>query len=774
MIHFFTDPVLRAPTLGCMLMCLTCAIVGVIVFVRKESLLGETLAHATYPGIMVGALLVALSSLQSFLIWGLLGAAVTCVLSLLLLNFVKKKLSLKNDSALCFTLTLFFGIGLTLSSYLQTSNSGVYKQARIFLFGQAVTITDQYLYVYFIFASIVVLTVLLFYRQMQIANFDPIFAKTVGIPPKLVVGVCYLLLIASITIGIRSIGLFLLSGMLIGPAISARQWTDRLSRMLILAALIGLSCGFLGVVICEGVAQKSGYVHSLATGPTILLVSAIVSVFSLLFAPKRGWIFRYLRIMKFKKQCSEENILKSLWHISHKMPNGVSWEEIYAFQSLSKVYFMALLVLLDLKGSLIRINSLYYLTPKGKEKAEHIVRMHRLWELYLVHIGVGLEKVHHNAEEMEHIITPQIEKELLKLMKNPTTDPHNQPIPAGEYSMLGLLNPYSGASGGQFFSIFFSRLLKLITSQELLVSDELQILTLTLISVSAALVGVFLIYRKMTMLANALSHSILFGIAVTFLFARALHVSFSLSLSFEVMFIAALITGFITAFFSELIVKVSRLQKDAAIGLVFTTLFAAGIVLISLFSRNSHIGTELVLGNVDALHSKDLSNAFKMLLVSLSLVSVFFGGLKLTSFDPVYAKLRGLSSSFYNYLMIFLLSMTSIASFRAVGVVLVLSFFTVPPLLAKMFAKSLSSQIGISMLIGTLSSFFGVLVSRHLLTQYGLALSTGGVTVLVLYSLFFTLWGYSQVCAQLKRWNLLKKWTPKASDKRGEKQARLN
>ena len=431
MINFFTDPILRAPTIGCMLMCLTCALVGVIVFIRKESLLGETLAHATYPGIMAGALLIAMTSLQSFLVWGLIGAAVTCILSLLLLNFVKKRLRLKNDSALCFTLTLFFGIGLTFSSYLQTFNSSAYKQARVFLFGQAATITDSYIYIYLLFTLIVVAIVFIFYRQIQIANLDPIFAQAVGVNSKFILVLCYGLLITSIAIGIRSIGLFLLSGMLIGPAIAARQWTDRLSRMFILAALIGLLCGYAGIFISVQVAQNSSYAHSLATGPTILLVSAAISLFSLIFAPKRGWVIRYLRIMKFKKQCNEENILKSLWHLEKKSPQGANAQEIFAFQGLSKIHFMLLLVYLDLKGNLLKVNENLHLTKKGKRRAEHIVRMHRLWELYLVHIGVGIDKVHHNAEEMEHIITPQIEEELLQLMKNPTKDPHDQPIPTG-------------------------------------------------------------------------------------------------------------------------------------------------------------------------------------------------------------------------------------------------------------------------------------------------------------------------------------------------------
>lgn len=324
--------------------------------------------------------------------------------------------------------------------------------------------------------------------------------------------------------------------------------------------------------------------------------------------------------------------------------------------------------------------------------------------------------------------------------------------------MLGMLNPYSEASWTEFTVTFFQRFAQIITGRGSMASDELQILILAMISASAAIVGVFLIYRKMTMLANALSHSVLFGIAITYLIMRSALPSFNLSMSFQAMFVAAIITGFITAFSSELIVKLSRLQKDAAIGLVFTTLFAIGIVLISLFSRNSHIGIELVLGNVDALHVKDLPSILKMLLINVSLVLVFFGGLKLTTFDPIYGHLRGISLSFYNYLIIFLLSITSIGSFRAVGVVLVLSFFIVPPLIAKMHAKSLSIQILLAMGIGIFSSFLGVSINRHIFTTYRIALSTGGITVITLYLLFFANWGYLQLIEQMKRWNLLKKW----------------
>ena len=327
--------------------------------------------------------------------------------------------------------------------------------------------------------------------------------------------------------------------------------------------------------------------------------------------------------------------------------------------------------------------------------------------------------------------------------------------------MLVAPNPYSGSHWAEFTLTFFRRLFRIFSEQKL-ASDELQILILSLVAASSAIVGVFLIYRKMTMLANALSHSVLFGVAITYLIMRSALSTFNLTMSFQIMLIAALITGFVTAFLSELIAKLSRLQKDAAIGLVFTTLFATGIVLISLFSRNSHIGIELVLGNVDALHSSDIFNALMMLLTNLTLVLIFFGGLKLTTFDPTYGHLRGISLSFYNYLVIFLLSITSIGSFRAVGVVLVLSFFIVPPLIAKTHAKSLTTQIILSALVGILSAFLGVSISRHILSTYRAALSTAGITVIALYGLFFINWGYMQTIAQMKKWNLLRKWDKKA------------
>lgn len=431
--HYFIDPILKAPTWGCLAMCIACSLVGALIFVRREVLLGETLSHAAYPGVMLAALLTLLPSLsKAFTFCILLGAAFFSYLAMKLLERSKKKWNMHQDSALSFVLTAFFGLGLTLASLLQHTHTTLYKQALVFLFGQAATITDLDMYFSITLALLLVILIALFYYPLQVTLLDETFAKTVGISTTWVNRLIYFMLTASIVIGIRSIGLFLLSGMFIAPAIAARQWTHRLSLLLILSAFIGAFGGLLGIYFSvEGPALflKSTSSLSLATGPTILIVTCTLTFISLLFAPQGGWLSRGFKILKFKLKCLQENILKTLWHFSQKNPENQTLKTISQYLHLSKSSALVLCFYLYLKRDLKRPSSTLGLTEKGRQKAQNIVRLHRLWELYLVHIGVGKEKVHHHAEEMEHIITPNIEDKLLKLMKNPQKDPHNQPIP---------------------------------------------------------------------------------------------------------------------------------------------------------------------------------------------------------------------------------------------------------------------------------------------------------------------------------------------------------
>lgn len=298
-------------------------------------------------------------------------------------------------------------------------------------------------------------------------------------------------------------------------------------------------------------------------------------------------------------------------------------------------------------------------------------------------------------------------------------------------------NPYYGQQFIGFFVVFFQRLWQFFCGKlpfEALVTDEVQVLVLASVAASGALVGTFLVLRRMTMLANALSHTILLGIVSAYLLVRLFADSPdpSAPLSIPTLMIAAFLTGIVTTFFTEFLTKVIKLQEDASIGLVFSILFSLGIVLVTLFTRNVHVGTELVMGNADALQRSDLRGVVAILGINVSLFLLLFHGFKITTFDPQLARAFGFSPLLFNYLLMVQTSATAIGGFRAVGVLMILAFFIMPTLTARSLTHKLSTLIWLSIAIGVFASLIGVALSRHLFTTYGIGLSTGGIVVTTL------------------------------------------
>jgi manganese/zinc/iron transport system permease protein len=439
---YFYDPVLRAPTIGCMLMCLAAALVGVLVFLRKQSLIGESLSHASYPGVIVGVILASFFEIKEHSELGMTllmmgGAFTTALLGLFTISFLERKLKVRSDSALCFVLAGFFGIGLTLASEVQVRYPSYYKQVLAYLYGQAATMTDIHILVYGVLAFFVLLIILLFYKEWQALSFDRDYAKALGIPVHRLDLILFFIIVLAVVIGIRSVGVILMSAMLIAPAAAARQYTNKLSVMLTLSALFGLLSGFLGNFLSVEVANIWNDPHSyrrlaLPTGPMIVLVSSAICLLSLLLAPERGFLWRLIRIARFRGKCIRENVLKSMWRLGAGKP--LSFEDIKRYQNTSPLYLRWVMVSLAFNGWVDWLGAnQYQLTKEGKIWAARIVRLHRLWEVYLVdYLGVGAERVHRNAEEMEHILTPELEKELTLLLKDPKEDPHHQPIPPKE------------------------------------------------------------------------------------------------------------------------------------------------------------------------------------------------------------------------------------------------------------------------------------------------------------------------------------------------------
>lgn len=439
---FFTDPILRAPTIGCMLMCLAASLMGVVVLLRKQSLIGEALSHAAYPGIILGVLAAGTLGMQeieelSLALLTLVGAFLTASLGVWTIHLLEKRMRVPSDAALCFVLSTFFGVGLTVTSEVQFTYTTLYKQVLTYLYGQAATMTDIHIVIYGGLAFGILLVIFFLYKELQAITFDRQYAKSLGVRVRAIDTLLFGLVALAVIIGIRSVGVVLMSAMLIAPAVAARQFTHRLSVLFVLAACFGMISGFFGnyfsVVFTETLAQS--YPHAriiLPTGPMIVIVASTICLFALLFAPERGLLVRLWRVAYFRYVCICENILKAMWRIGPQAT--IHLNQIAKYQATSKFYLKFLLWRMQHNGWIEReTDHVYHLTVDGQHRAAKIVRLHRLWEVYLAsYLGVPGERVHRNAEEMEHIITPELEQELTLLLKDPKQDPHHQPIPPKE------------------------------------------------------------------------------------------------------------------------------------------------------------------------------------------------------------------------------------------------------------------------------------------------------------------------------------------------------
>ena len=226
------------------------------------------------------------------------------------------------------------------------------------------------------------------------------------------------------------------------------------------------------------------------------------------------------------------------------------------------------------------------------------------------------------------------------------------------------MNPYSNAGFFEFFAILAQRAASFFSGP--LASDEIQLFVLGLCAIGCGVIGPFLVLKRMSMFANSLSHTSLLGVVGAFLLSSMLWGSGFADLS--TLLIGALLSALLTAGLTEWISRAFKLQEDASIGLVFTTLFAIGIVLVTLFTRNTHISAEAVMGNPDALQLSDLQLSLFIAALNIGVVSILYRKFLLAAFDEPFAKAIGTRSTLLRSILFLLTAVTSIGAFRAIGV----------------------------------------------------------------------------------------------------------
>lgn len=290
-----TDYTFQVVALGTGILGLLSGVIGTYATLRKESLLGDALSHAALPGIGIAFLLIQRKEL-GFL---LLGAVISGLLATALIQVMSRQTVVKLDSALSLVLSSFFGLGLVILSAIQNNPNAQQAGLSNFIFGQASAMLASDVKMIAYVGVLLLLCVLAFWKEFKVLTFDPMFSQTLTVSSRLIEFILSTLIVVTIILGLESVGVILISALLIGPSIAARQWSNRLGVVVTLAAGIGFLSGVGGTLV-------SSIGRQIPTGPTIVVVLSAFVCLSLFFAPKRGLVARQLLNKKRQKEMIEE------------------------------------------------------------------------------------------------------------------------------------------------------------------------------------------------------------------------------------------------------------------------------------------------------------------------------------------------------------------------------------------------------------------------------------------------------------------------------------
>ncbi|KJD31222.1 zinc transport system membrane protein TroC [Tamlana nanhaiensis] len=306
----FTDYTLRTITLGTAILGAVTGMLGSFAVLRKQSLLGDAISHAALPGIAIAFLLTGTKDSNVLLI----GALVSGLVGTFWIRGIIKKTHLKSDTALGLILSLFFGFGMLLLTFIQKQPNANQAGLDKYLFGQAATLLERDVWLMTIVSGACLVVLLLFWKEFKILLFDSDYTKTLGFNTKIIDILITSFIVLAIVLGLQTVGVVLMSAMLLAPAAAARQWTNKLGVMVFLAALFGAFSGVFGTAI-------SATQNNLSTGPVIVIIAGVFVLFSFVFSPNRGLLFKQIRFIKNRRDLQLHKTLTFMYHIADTHDN---------------------------------------------------------------------------------------------------------------------------------------------------------------------------------------------------------------------------------------------------------------------------------------------------------------------------------------------------------------------------------------------------------------------------------------------------------------------
>lgn len=400
-------------------------LVGTFLLLRKRSLLSDTVSHCTLPGIAIAFLIAEATGISGrSLPLLLLGAATTGVLGMGAVALIRAKSRIKDDAALAIVLSVFFGLGIALMVIIQQLPTGNAAGLSHFIYGKAASMTASDAQLILVASLLVALVCAALFKEFKLLCFDASFARTQGWPTVALDLALMGLVVAVTVIGLQAVGLLLVVAMLIIPAAAARFWSHRLDVTMLLATLIGAASGLVGVA-------ASALFPKLPAGAVIVLAAVFCFAVSLVFGAERGLFKRWLEQRRVGQRVARQHLLRAIYEWCEIRPHpapydpaslldcAVSLAELRRGNDWTEARLHRLLRL-GFAERLVTWNNSHdavHLTAQGKLEARRVTRNHRLWETYLLHYAdVAPQHIHHNADQIEHVIEPNIVNELEELL----------------------------------------------------------------------------------------------------------------------------------------------------------------------------------------------------------------------------------------------------------------------------------------------------------------------------------------------------------------------
>jgi manganese/zinc/iron transport system permease protein len=285
--EILNDYTFRIVALGCGVLGLVSGVLGCFAVLRRQGLLGDALSHAALPGVCLAYMATDSKAPLTLMVGAGLAAWAAMALFQMALRFTKTD----SGTALAVILTQFFGIGVVLLTVIQKSGRANQAGLNKFLFGQAAGLVQDDVVTMAVIGAVALGAVALFFKEMKLLSFDPTFATVSGIPTRFVDGLMSALLVVGVVIGLNTVGVVLMSAMLIAPAAAARQWTHRLASMIAISGASGVACGLVGAWISASESKTP-------TGPIIVLALTAWVVVSVLFGSAKGVLWTRMRRMR--------------------------------------------------------------------------------------------------------------------------------------------------------------------------------------------------------------------------------------------------------------------------------------------------------------------------------------------------------------------------------------------------------------------------------------------------------------------------------------------